>query len=202
METNYPVTSRVKLIEESLGKLPGPVDYPVFIILSGLPGSGKSFFSQKLAEKIPVVILQSDALRKILYPNPTYSPRESGLLFEAVHVVIGRLLKQGISVILDATNLSEQHRETLYQIADRNGAKLIIVYLEAPPELIRERLRERHLNPDSVSDADWAVYEKMLGSVEKISRRHYVVNTAQDTTPAIEKIVKEVTDERGRRTKF
>jgi predicted kinase len=194
METDFPVLLRVKSLEESLGTLPEQVTRPAFIVLSGLPGSGKSYFSKRLAGKIPIVILESDALRKALYPSPTYSPRESGFLFEAIHVLVDRLLREGYSVILDATNLSERNREILYRIADRNHARLIVVYLEAPPELIRARLEERQMNPDAVSDADWAVYEKMLGSVEKINRRHYIVNTAHDITPAIEMIVKEVTE--------
>ncbi len=195
MERRNQVAARVKKLTETLGPLPEPAAYPVFIVLSGLPGSGKSYFSHRLAERIPVVILESDALRKTLFPHPVYTPRESGLLFEAIHVLTGHLLGQGISVVLDATNLSERHRETLYRIADRHGAKLVIVYLEAPPEVIKERLAARGADPNAVSDADWAVYEKMLGSVEKIGRRHFVINTAEDSSPALEKIIREIKGE-------
>ncbi len=175
-----------------MGSPPEPVAHPAFIVLAGLPGTGKSYFSHRLAEKVPVVILETDALRKTLFSELTYSPRESGLLFEAVHVLIGRLLKRGVLVILDATNLSERHREVLYRIAGQNGAKLTIVYLEAPPEVISERLRQRRAADEGKSDADWTVYQKMLGSVEEIRHRHYVVNTTHDITPAINEIVDEV----------
>jgi predicted kinase len=80
----------------------------------------------------------------------------------------------------------------LYHIAGQNGAKLIIVYLEAPPEVVSERLRQRRAADEGKSDADWTVYQKMLGSVEEIRCRHYVVNTAQDITPAVDEIVKEL----------
>lgn len=80
----------------------------------------------------------------------------------------------------------------LYRIAGQNGAKLIIVYLEAPPEVVSERLKERHTAAENKSDADWEVYQKMLGSVEAIKHRHYVVNTAEDIAPAVDKIVREV----------
>ena len=182
----------MKLLVDSLGLLPEPVAHPASIVLAGLPGTGKSYFSHRLAEKIPVVILETDALRKTLFSEPTYSPRESGLLFEAVHVLIGWLLKRGVSVILDATNLSERHREVLYRIAGQNGAKLIIVYLEAPPGVVSERLKERRTAAENKSDADGEVYQKMLGSVEAIKHRHYVVNTAEDIAPAVDKIVREV----------
>ena len=192
MESSNHVTSRVKLLTDSLGILPKSVTHPAFIVLSGLPGSGKSYFSHQLAEKIPVVVLESDALRKILFPEPSYTARESGLLFESIHVLIDKLLGSGRSVVLDATNLSEDNREILYRIADHQAARLVIIYLEAPDETIKERLSQRLAEPDNLSDADWTVYRRMVASVEKIKRRHYVVNTAQDISPAIDKIADEV----------
>ena len=194
MESMSSVNSRVRLLTESLGPLPVRVAHPALIIISGLPGSGKSYFARRLAEKITAVILESDALRKKLFPAPDYSQRESGLLFESIHVLAGRLLNRGFHVILDATNLSEKHRETLYHIADKTGARLIIVYLEAPEDVIGERLRQRSREAGNKSDADWAVYLKMRGSVDEIKRPHYVVNTAEDITPAIERIVNALTD--------
>lgn len=174
---------------ESLGTLPEPTKNPVFIALSGLPGTGKSYFSRKLAEKIPLAILESDALRKNLFLQPNYSWRESARLFRACHYLIEYLLKKGISLIMDATNLSEQYRRRLYDIADRLKVKFIMVKLEAPPEVIRARLANRVVDTLNRSDADWRVYQAMRSRVEKISRKHYIVNTAKDITPLITKIV-------------
>ena len=103
-----PILSDVKRLTESLGKLPESVTKPVFIAMSGLPGTGKSYFARELARKIPLVILESDALRKVLFPSPTYSAAESARLFRASHLLIERLLRKGISLILDATNLVER----------------------------------------------------------------------------------------------
>jgi hypothetical protein len=116
---------------------------PTLVAVSGLPGTGKSYFSTKLAERLPFVILESDALRKILFPRPTYSAEESAWLFRVVHRLIERLLRRGIPVILDATNLSERHREYLYSIAEHLNVKLILVRVEAPPGLVAGRLHQR-----------------------------------------------------------
>ena len=134
----------VQRLTESLGQLPEPVVKPAFIVVSGLPGTGKSYFCSRLAERLPFVILESDALRKVLFSPPSYSPKESQYLFQAVHLLIERLLKKGISLILDATNLSERHREYLYNIADRLGVELILVRVEAPPEVVRARMIAEH----------------------------------------------------------
>ena len=143
------LVSDVQQLTESLGQLPEPVVEPAFIVVSGLPGTGKSYFCNKLAERLPFIILESDALRKIIFPRPSYSPPESSHLFGAVHLLIERLLKKGISLILDATNLSERYREHLYSIADHLDAKLVLVRVEAPPQVVHERLKTRPGNSES-----------------------------------------------------
>ncbi len=183
--------SDVQRLAGSLATLPEPVARPVVVAVSGLPGTGKSYFSARLVERLPVVILESDSLRRALFPNPDYGWRESARLFRACYLLIESLLVKGIPVILDATNLAERYREELYRIADRVGAKLILVRVTAPPGLVRARLEARARDPFSTSEADWQVYQAMKPTVERIRRKHFVVDTSRDITPVIEKIVSE-----------
>ena len=185
--------SDVQRLTDGFVELPEPVVKPTFIAVSGLPGTGKSYFCSKLVERLPLVVLESDALRKALFSSPSYSSQESSRLFRALHLLIERLLKKGISLILDATNLSERYRERLYNIADRLDVRLILVRVEAPPQVVYERLKTRleGANPGSKSDADWVVYQRMKPSVQKISRNHYAVDTSKDITPVLDKIVRE-----------
>jgi hypothetical protein len=188
------LVSDVQQLTESLGQLPEPMVGPAFIVVSGLPGTGKSHLCSKLAERLPFVILESDALRKTLFSSPSYSPQESSRLFQACHLLIERLLKKGIPLILDATNLSERYRERLYNIADRLDAKLILVRVEAPSQVVHERLRARQegVCSGTKSDADWEVYQRMEPVVQQIRRNHYAVDTSRDITPVLDKIVREV----------
>jgi len=191
MEQTRLVTD-VERLAESLGQLPEPVANPVFVAVSGLPGTGKTYFSSRLAERLPLAVLESDSLRKVLFSLPSYSAQESTRLFGAIHDLIERLLKQGISLVLDATNLSERHREYLYSIADRLDVRLVLVRVEAPPEVVRGRLASRLENAGNYSDADWAVYQRMKSSAQKISRRHYAVDTSRDITSVLDKVIREI----------
>lgn len=179
-----------------LGDLPvkTPEDRPVLIIVSGLPGTGKSYFSRKLAERLHFLVLESDDIRKKLFPEPDYSMEENIRLFDFIHRRIYELLGEGASVILDATNLTEKHRRVLYHIAEDNEAWIIIVQVDAPPEVVKKRLESRLKNPgiNDKSDADWTVYQRLKPTVEQIGRRHFYVNSAWDITPMIDKIVKAV----------
>jgi len=184
----------VQRLRESLGELPEPVVKPALIVVSGLPGSGKSYFCRRLSECISLPILESDALRRLLSPSPDYSRGESERLFKTCHILIEELLRRGIPLIFDATNLIERHREHLYHIADNVGAKLIMVRVEAPPELVRQRLKDRSsiVDPRDKSEADWKVYQKMSATAQRIRRNHFAVDTSRDITPAIDKIVREL----------
>jgi len=184
--------SDVERLMAGLSQLPEPVVRPALVVISGLPGTGKSYFGQRLARRWPFVVLESDALRRTLYPSPDYSPQESWRLFKAVHLLIEQLLEKGVSVILDATNLAERHREYLYSIAERRDVRLVLVRVEAPPEVVRQRLKARVETAQANSEADWGVYRKMRPSLERISRKHYAVDTSRDITPVLDKIIREV----------
>ena len=193
--TETQVVSDTEQLLESLEQLPEPVVKPAFVVVSGLPGTGKSYFCRRLAERIPVIILESDVMRKTLFPSPTYSTAESARLFQAIHHLIEQLLKKGIPLVLDATNLSERNRERLYHIAYQLDARLVLVRVEAPFEVVQERLRNRANGTGSEEDqseADWAVFQKMKTSVQQIRRHHFAVDTSRDIAPVLDKVVKEI----------
>ncbi len=180
----------VDRLAESLGPLPEPVDKPALIAISGLPGTGKSYVATRLAERTNSVVLESDALRKDLFSAPSYSAEESTRLFRAINQLAEELLQRGVRVVIDSTNLTEHDREYLYHIAEHARVKLVLVKVTAPAELVRRRLARRPNEPTR-SDADWAVYERMASAVEEIQRNHYTVDTSQDVTPVVDKIVEE-----------
>jgi len=182
----------VSVLKQSLTRLPEPTANPALIVVSGLPGTGKSHFCRKLAERMDIVILESDSLRRRLFATPSYSKEESTQLFRACHSLVEELLRKGVSVALDATNLEEHNREQLYHIADQSGAGLVVVRMEAPVEVVQQRLERRSRREDQSdhSEADWNVYSKMKTTVDKIGRNHFAVDSSKDIAPVIDKIVR------------
>jgi len=164
--------------------------YPVLILMSGLPGSGKSYISEQVCPQLPCVIIESDRVRKVLFPEPTYAAEESAIVHRTCQVLMRRLLKRGVRVIFDATNLVEFQRELLYGLAERCGAQLLIVRTVAPEAVIRKRLEQRHAAENSTSDADWQVYCRMSQNEQRIHRPHLCIDTSQDIHEAVRRIVK------------
>ena len=164
---------------------------PVFIILSGLPGTGKSTIARAVGRALPAIVVESDFVRKSLFPQPDYSAQESRFTHAVCRAVARQLLKKGYSVISDATNLKEWHRSLLVRIAEQSSATTLIVQLTAPQPVIRARLRHRFIRrlPDDHSDANWTVYELLLAEVQTIKRKHLRIDTSRALDTSVERIV-------------
>ena len=168
---------------------------PTLVVLSGLPGTGKSYLSGILAQRLGAVIVESDRVRKTIASSPTYSAAESELVHRVCRIAARMLLQRGANVIYDATNLIEFQREVIYHLADKAGAKLVIVQTVAPEEVVRERLeRRKNLeNPGDISDADWRIYQAMrrgMGQGSRFGRNFMVVDTSGDSEEAVARILR------------
>jgi adenylylsulfate kinase len=108
--------------------------------ITGLPASGKSTITRQIVEslgnqEIKVQVLESDELRKILTPNPTYSPQERDIFYNGM-VYIGILLtKNGVNVIFDAVANRRKWRNK----ARENINKFMEIYVETPLKICKER---------------------------------------------------------------
>jgi len=165
---------------------------PYLIVLSGLPGTGKSHFARQLAHQIPVLVVGSDRMRKALVPRPKYTRGEHGRVFDACHRLTEELLTEGYRVVFDATNLAEGFRQPLYQIAERTEAPLTLVRFTAPGALVRHRLdaRAAGLSLDSHSDADWRIHCRLRPGEEPIQRHHLEVDSSRDISPVVAEVVR------------
>ena len=170
----------------------GPTDQPCLIVLSGLPGTGKSHFANELRKRLPLLVLESDRLRKVLAPNPRYTQGESHRLFAACHLLIEEFLMQDRLVLLDATNLTEDFRQPLYDIAQRVSVPLVLVRLTAPQEVVRQRLSDRGagMHPSDYSDAGWLIYSRMSPHEEVFVRDYLNVDSLGDISASLDEVVR------------
>lgn len=110
------------------------------IWLTGLPASGKSTIAAALKPKLEaaghvVEVLESDAVRRILTPAPTYSREERDLFYRALAFVGSRLVAHGVTVIFDATANRRAYRDFARTLIPR----FIEVAVVCPLELCMQR---------------------------------------------------------------
>jgi adenylylsulfate kinase len=86
------------------------------IWITGLPASGKSTIASMLrphleALGLTVEVLESDEVRRVLTPAPTYSPTERDLFYRALAFMGQRLVAHGVTVLFDATATKREYRD-------------------------------------------------------------------------------------------
>jgi predicted kinase len=179
--------------ESDHGERPRPAgQLPVLLVMVGAPGTGKSHFVRLLSQRVPLRLVQTDRIRRSLAARPTYTQEENRRVFYQAHRQIERLLGAGENVAFDATNLYEGRRRTLYRMAEKSGARLLIVRTVAPDDVVAKRLQVRTMgvDPDDLSEAGWEVYAAMKEQYEEIKRPHLVVDTSAGIEPALDQIVR------------
>jgi adenylylsulfate kinase len=84
--------------------------------LTGLPASGKSAIAKELSAKLKetglvVEVLESDAVRRYLTPEPSYERKERDFFYRALAFFGSRLVKHGVPVVFDATGNRQAYRD-------------------------------------------------------------------------------------------
>ena len=110
------------------------------IWLTGLPASGKSTIVAALKPQLDaldcaVEVLESDALRRVLTPTPTYSQAERDLFYRALVFMGAKLVSHGVTVIFDATANRRAYRDFARSLIPR----FIEVAVECPLDIAMQR---------------------------------------------------------------
>lgn len=84
--------------------------------LTGIPASGKSSITRELVNKleglgISVTVLESDEMRMILTPEPTYSDKERDAFYRSLAMIGELITRSGMNVVFDATANKRAYRE-------------------------------------------------------------------------------------------
>ena len=145
------------------------------VLLSGLPGTGKTVLAGRISASLGAVHLESDAVRIELTPDPQFTRSENARVFSRLELRATRHLTAGKQVVLDATNLTEADRSRFLSLAER----LDVV----PDDIVRERLSHPR---EGFSQAGVDVFERMHSHPEPFSRPGVVVDTRFDLAPAID----------------
>lgn len=127
---------------------------PLLLMFLGNPGSGKSYFAKQLARQIGAVRLNGDSMKTAIYGSYDYI-RANNLIdeanqygFSALNYAVEEVLRAGHSVVYDANNLRRSTRKNHEALARKYGALPIVVWVQTPPAIARERALGRELTPD------------------------------------------------------
>lgn len=127
--------------------------HPVFIMLYGLPGAGKTFFARQLCEKFQAAHVQADRIRFELFEQPRYDKQENEVVTQLTNYMASEFLQAGMSVVCDANAMRLSQRRALRDIARKSHATPLLVWLQidADSAFARTTKRDRRRADDKFS---------------------------------------------------
>jgi len=142
---------------------------PRLLAVGGLSGTGKSTIAAILAGRLAQArVLRSDVIRKRLFnaapeqrlPAEAYAKEITARVYARLEAEAQSAIEGGCSVIIDAVSAKPEERAAFAALAQRLNVPFDGIWLEAPPEFLKQRIGARK---NDASDADVAVLEKQLG---------------------------------------
>jgi uncharacterized protein len=151
------------------------------IAIGGLSGTGKSTLAASVAEHFGpppgARVLSSDRLRKRLHGVPAetrleqeaYGSDVSGRVYSTLFKEAQTILSKGHTVIVDAVFDRTADRQKIKQYAMETGVPFTALWLEAPLDLLIERVGKRQGDPsDATADVVCAQAARQYGSIDWI----------------------------------
>ena len=124
-----------------------------FIMLIGLPGSGKTTYAHLLLSQDPTLVwLSSDKIRGELYGDENIQG-DANKVFRVLHNRVKDALNEGKSVIYDATNVNRKNRRGIInEIKNIDGIEICAHIVWAPYEVCveRDKLRDRTVGEEVI----------------------------------------------------
>jgi adenylylsulfate kinase len=113
--------------EPSIPDHPPPITHHSLafaIWITGLPASGKSTIVSDLKPQLEelgltVEVLESDEVRRVITPIPTYSEAERDLFYRAMAFTGQKLVAHGVTVVFDATASRRAYRDFAKSVIPR-----------------------------------------------------------------------------------
>ncbi|MEU0819076.1 polynucleotide kinase-phosphatase [Streptomyces mirabilis] len=117
-----------------------PVTDLSLVVLIGASGSGKSTFARRHFK--PTEVISSDFCRGLVADDEN-DQSASGDAFDVLHYIAGKRLAAGRRTVVDATNVQQESRRQLIEIAKKHDVLPIAIVLDVPEEVCAERNASR-----------------------------------------------------------
>lgn len=147
----------------------------MIVIITGLPGSGKSYFAGRIAQMLSAAYINSDKVRRELLVLPSYSCEEKILVYDEMLKRAIQASEHGKEVVIDATFCTNALRKKFTNELQKISG-VFFIEMVADEDVIKERLMQR----SNDSDADFNVYKSVKKLWEPVSGSHLVLKSTND----------------------
>jgi hypothetical protein len=184
------------------------VNRPHLIVVCGLMGTGKTTIARRLAEKKGWTLISSDQVRKELAGIPPtqheyvawgkgiYSNEFSQKTYNRMNQLAEKHLREGKSVILDASYGKKPHRAAVHALAKATNSQFTCLEIVCSEEEIKRRLTARLQRRGGISDGRWELFIDQKTGFEKVDdftkEEHIIVNTSRTKDQSMKQLMHEM----------
>lgn len=148
----------------------------MIIVVFGLPGSGKSYFAEKLSGRLMAVHINSDQVRNTMDSRGKYSFRDKSMVYHVMADKVSACIREGKDVVVDGTFYKRDMITIFQELAHSQLCPINFIKIEAEEALVKKRLSK----PRKDSEADYAVYLKIKKEFEPPEVSYVTIRSGTD----------------------
>ena len=147
-------------------------DTQLLVMMQGGPGSGKSEFAKGLSVRLGAPRFSSDEMGAALFGNVNLSRagESKEFKFNALRYAVGQVLVARQSVIVDAQHSAVSDRRRFTSLIDDFSLPTlpVIVWIQTPPDIARDRVLARPPRPDTFITSPQEIEASIARSENKL----------------------------------
>lgn len=151
------------------------------IVVSGLPGSGKSTISEGIAASLKFPVFSVDPIESSIIKSGISRSFETGLAaYLVAETLADEQLNLGLSAIIDAVSPVKEARDMWRNLASKYNSKLLVIECVLNDELHRKRLESRVRNLPGFPEITWNDVESRRNEYQEWEEERLVLDTSAD----------------------
>ncbi len=151
------------------------------ILVMGLPGSGKSYFAERLAKRLRADYMNTDVIRKSRLEKPTYTDEEKIMIYKEVFDAVYDHAYSRKPLVIDGTFYHRKIRDNFLKLATDLNIELKWIEIVAEEPQIKKRLAEKR----EWSDANFEVYKSIEEKYTPLVEDHLILKSVDGQVKAM-----------------
>lgn len=184
------------------------LEKPTLILMAGLMGTGKSVLAQCIAPRLGAEVVRTDVIRKeMLRIAPAerhheefnvgiYSEEVNRRTYEEALRKALEMLREGKSVIIDASYKKRGERLNARAAAQELKADFFVVECTCPEEIVRVRLGRRLLDTGEPSDGRWEIFQAQKADFDAVTelpaQSHVIIDCSPSPEQCAQQAVRQI----------
>jgi predicted kinase len=165
------------------------------IVVSGLPGAGKSTVAEQLSRTLSLPLLSVDPIEAAMWRSGIPKDATGIAAYEVARAVADEHLQLGHSVIIDAVSPVEAAREMWRTLAHNYNIRLVVIEcICSDASLHKQRIANRKRNIPGMAEMTWERVEQRRKEYEPWQEEHLILDSARNAedilTEALEYVQK------------